>query len=67
MERSIADYGTVYISGSGPLSSGWCGVDGTLRLLAEGSAFHTTGGLTTLNTALAILGMKSGSEKIGGI
>ena len=52
-------------SGSGPLSSGGGGADGTSRLLAEGSAFNTTGGLTTLNTALAMLGMKSGSEKIG--
>ena len=52
-------------SGLGPPSSGLGGVDGALQLLAEGSAFNTTGGLTTWNTALAILGMKSGSVKIG--
>ena len=31
----------------------------------EGSTFNTTGGLANSNTALAILGMKSGSEKTG--
>ena len=54
-------------SSLGPPSSGWFEADGTSCLLVEGSAFNTTGGLTTLYTALAILGMKSGSEKIGGI
>ena len=54
-------------SGLGPPSSGLGGVDGASWVLAEGSAFNTTGGLTAWNTALAILGMKSGSVKIGGI
>ena len=36
------------------------------RVLAKGNAFSTTGGLTTSNTTLAILGMKSGSVKGGG-
>ena len=36
------------------------------RVLAKGNAFSTTGGLTTSNTTLAILGMKSRSVKGGG-
>ena len=36
------------------------------RALAKGSASGTTGGLTTSSTALAMLGMKSGSARGGG-
>ena len=54
---------------SGPESPsfGLGGVNGAFRVRAKGSAFSTTGGLTASNTTLAILGMKSGSVKIGGI
>ena len=41
-------------------------MDGTLQLLVEGNVFSTTGGLNTLYTTLAMLGMKSGSEKTTG-
>ena len=51
---------------SGPPPPGWGGADDTSRLQAAGSAWDTTRGFATLNTALAMLGRKSGSEKMGG-
>ena len=54
-------------SGSDPLSLGPGRVSTASRGPAKGDFFGTTGGLTASNTALAILGMKSGSVKGGGI
>ena len=53
---------------SGPvfLPFGPAGAGTVARALAEGSASGTTGGLTTSSTALALLGMKSGSARGGG-
>ena len=54
-------------SGLDPLSFGPSRVSTASWVLAKGNTFSTTGGLTTSKTALAILGMKSGSVKGGGI
>ena len=54
-------------SGSDPLSFGPGGVSTASPWPAKGDVFGTTGGLTASNTTLAILGMKSGSVKGGGI
>ena len=54
-------------SGLDPSSFGLGGVNAASRVLAKGSTFSTIGGLTASNTALAILGMKSESVKVGGI
>ena len=51
----------------GPPPPGRGGADDTLQLQAAGSTLDTTRGFATLNTALATLGMKSGSEKMGGM
>ena len=53
---------------SGPVLPpfGPVGAGTATRALANGGASGTTGGLTTLNTALATLGMKSGSARGGG-
>ena len=53
---------------SGPvfLPFGPAGASTATRALAKGSASGTTGGLTTSSTALAMLGMKSGSARGGG-
>ena len=48
------------------LPSGTIGAGTVTRALAKGGASGTTGGLTTSNTALATLGMKSGSARGGG-
>ena len=54
-------------SGPDPLSFGLSRVNTASRVLAKGSAFSTTGGLTASNTTLAMLEMKSRSVKVGGI
>ena len=54
-------------SGLDPPSFGPGRVNAASWVLARGNTFSTTGGLTTSNTALAILGMKSRSVKGGGI
>ena len=53
-------------SGLGLLSTGSLEMDETLRPLAEGNVFGTSGGLNTLHTVLAMLGTKRGSEKTTG-
>ena len=45
---------------------GTVGAGTVTRALAKGGASGTTGGLTASNTALAMLGMKSGSARGGG-
>ena len=50
---------------SGPPLSGWGGADRATWRWVEGSTFDTIRGLANLNAALAILGMESGSKKMG--